>query len=227
MRAKKSNGLLWLVLLVGIVSVGCGAPEEQSAEGSASSGSSSGSSAAGSGETVEVGGTEAIVWGEGDRGMVLVHGAAYDAASWQDQARQLADNDVVALAVEDTSTQSVVAAANYLKEERGVRDVTLMGASAGTSGTLGAAEQDPGLADQVILISGTGDVSGLGEFPKLFVASEGEGLAETVRSMADRAPGDRNEVLILPGDAHAQAIFETNQRERLMRAILDQLEESS
>jgi pimeloyl-ACP methyl ester carboxylesterase len=224
MRAKKSSGLLWLVLLAGIFSAGCGASNEQSGrEGE----SSSVSSAAGSGETVEVGGTEAIVWGEGDRGVVLAHGAAYDAASWQDQARQLADNGVVALAVEDTSTQSVVAAANYLKEERGVRDVTLIGASAGASGTLGAAEQAPGLADQLILISGTGDVSGLGEFPKLFVASEGEGLAETVRSMGDEAPGDRNEVLILPGEAHAQAIFETNQRERLMRAILDQLKKSS
>jgi pimeloyl-ACP methyl ester carboxylesterase len=224
MRRMKSSGLLWLVLLAGIFCAGCAASDEQSDR---AGGSSSGSSAAGSGETVEVGGTEAIVWGEGDRGVVLAHGAAYDAASWQDQARQFAANDVVALAVEDTSTQSVAAAANYLKEERGVRGVTLIGASAGTSGTLGAAEQDPGLADQVILISGTGDVSGLGEFPKLFVASEGEGLAETVRSMGDEAPGDRNEVLILPGDAHAQAIFETNQRERLMQTILDQLQESS
>ncbi len=74
-----------------------------------------------------------------------------------------------------------------------------------------AIERHKDLADQVILLSGTGDVSGLGEYPKLFVASEGEGLADTVRRMAEEAPGDRNEVLILPGDAHAQAIFETNQ----------------
>ncbi len=38
--------------------------------------------------------------------------------------------------------------------------------------------------------------------------------------MAGRAPGDRDEVLILPGDAHAQAICETGQGEKLMRAIL-------
>ena len=55
----------------------------------------------------------------------------------------------------------------------------------------------------MILLSGTGEVSGLGEYPKLFVASEGEGLAEEVRRMAERAPGTRNEALILPGDAHA------------------------
>jgi len=223
MRAKKATGLFWFVLLAGIFSAGCGAPDEQSGR---DAGSSSGSSAAGSGETVEIGGTEALVWGEGDRGTVLAHGAAYDAASWRDQARRLADDSVIALAVEDTSAQSVAEAASYLKEERGVRDVALVGASAGTSGVLGAAEEKPGLADQVILLSGTGDVSGLGECPKLFVASEGEGLADTVRGMAEEAPGDRNKVLILPGDAHAQAIFETNQGEKLMRAILKLLKEN-
>jgi hypothetical protein len=61
-------------------------------------------------------------------------------------------------------------------------------------------------ATAVILLSGTGEVSGLGEYPKLFFASEGEGLAEKMRRMAERAPGSRNEVLILPEDAHAQTI---------------------
>lgn len=220
---KESTGLFWFVLLAGIFSVGCGTPDEQSGR---EGGSSSGSSAVGSRKTVEVEGKEAIVWGEGDRGAVLVHGAVYDAASWRDQARRLVDNGVVALAVEDTSAQSVAEAARYLKDGRGVRDVTLIGASAGTGGVLGAAEGNPELADRVILLSGTGDVSALGEYPKLFVASEGEGLAPEVRRMAEEAPGDRNEVLILPGDAHAQAIFETNQGERLERAILKLLKES-
>ena len=75
----------------------------------------------------------------------------------------------------------------------------------------------------MILLSGTGEVSGLGEYPKLFVASDGEGLAEEVCRMAERAPGSRSEALILPGDAHAQAIFVTDGGERLMRAILTRL----
>ncbi len=97
---------------------------------------------------------------------MLAHGAAYDAASWRDQARRISESGVVALAVEDTSSQGVAEAAGYLKEEHGVRDVTLIGASAGTGGVLGAAEENPELADGVILLSGTGDVSGLGEYPK-------------------------------------------------------------
>ena len=88
----------------------------------------------------------------------------------------------------------------------------------------------------MILLSGTGEVSGLGAYPKastctkgiitcpkLFVASEGEVLAPEVSRMAEEAPGERKEVLILSGDAHAQAIFETSQGERLMRAILKTL----
>ena len=223
MRTKSLVGLLWFALLAALFLAGCGGPEGQTGGGD---GSSNGSGAAGSGESVEVAGGEALVWGEGDRGAVLAHGAAYDAASWREQAERLAGNGVAALAVEDTSARSVAEAAGYLKEERGVRDVTLIGASAGTSGVLGAAEEDPGLADGVILLSGTGEVSGLGEYPKLFVASEGEGLAEEVRSMAESAPGSRNEALILPGDAHAQAIFETDQGERLMRAILERLKDN-
>jgi hypothetical protein len=44
--------------------------------------------------------------------------------------------------------------------------------------------------------------------------------------MAEQVPGERNEVLILSGNAHAQAIFETSQGERLMRAILKALNEN-
>ena len=81
------------------------------------------------------------------------------------------------------------------------------------------------MIDQLILLSSTGDVSGLGAYPKLFVASEGEGMADTVQRMADEAPGSENEALIVPGDAHAQAIFQTEQGEPLLTAILDRLEE--
>ena len=224
MRTKSLMGLPWPALLAGIFLAGCGGPGGQTGGGD---GSSDGLGAADSPESVEVAGGEALLWGEGDRGAVLAHGAAYDAASWREQAERLAGEGVVALAVEDTSARSVAEAAGYLKEERGVRDVTLVGASAGTAGVLGAAEENPGLADGVILLSGTGEVSGLGEYPKLFVASEGEGLVEVVRRMAESAPGSRNKALILPGDAHAQAIFGTDGGERLTRAILERLKDNA
>lgn len=208
-----------------LLSSGCaGAGASSGEDGKSTDPVTDGGGGRADGERVKVGGTEALVWGEGDYGVVLSHGAAYDAADWEPQAREIAGKGMVALAVEDISTQSISDAAGYLKDERGVDDVALIGASAGTGGVLGAAEADPELPDQLILLSGTGDVSGLGEYPKLFVASEDEGLAGEVRQMAEKAPGEENEALILPGDAHAQAIFRAEEGERLMNIILERLQ---
>ena len=68
-----------------------------------------------------------------------------------------------------------------------------------------------------------GDVSGLGPAPKLFVASEDEGMAEAVRRMAKEAQGKQNEALIFKGSAHAQEIFRTSNGPRLTSAILERL----
>jgi pimeloyl-ACP methyl ester carboxylesterase len=183
-----------------------------------------GGGSAGSGaEYTTLGGTEALVWGEGDYGVVLAHGASYDAASWEPQAKELARNGMVVLAVEDTSRESVAAAAGYLKDERAARGVALVGSSAGTSGVLEAAEAHPELPDQLIILSGVGDASRLGAYPKLFVASADEGLAEEARQMAEESPGTRNEALIVAGDAHAQGIFDTEEGGMLMDAILERL----
>ncbi len=57
------------VLAVATFVAGCGAPG-----GSANSGEPQKSET--SGEEVSVGDTEAIIWGEGDRGVVLSHGAS-------------------------------------------------------------------------------------------------------------------------------------------------------
>jgi hypothetical protein len=174
-------------------------------------------------EEITVGDTRAIIWGEGDRGVVLAHGAAYDAASWEPQAQEMAHNGMMVLAVEDTSPENLIAAVEHLNEARGVERTALIGASAGAGAVLKAAEGNPVGMSQVILISGVGDVSRLGEYPKLFVVSEGDSIANRERQMAEQAPGQDNELLILPGNVHSQAIFETDQGDKLMQAILEQL----
>ena len=206
-----------VAIAVAVLVVGCGASGSSTADEEQGSGIS--------GEWVSLPGTWAVLWGEGERGVVLAHGAAYDAASWESQGQTLGENGAAALAVEDTSPSNLRTAIRYLKEESGVESVALVGASAGARPVLEVGGEDPQKIDQLILLSGIGDVSGLGEYPKLFVASEGEGIAERVRQMADEAPGDRNEALILPGDAHAQAIFQTQEGGRLMQVILERIEE--
>ena len=211
-----------LTIFAAAVLAGCGGGSGGS-PGDTGGASSGGSGSASSGESITVGGTEALVWGDGDRGVVLSHGAAYDAASWSTQAKKIAENNATVLAVEDTSAESIKASADYLKDERGVQSVSLVGASAGSAGVLDVGRQSPDEVAQIILLSGTGEVSGLGDYPKLFTASEGEGLAEQVRQMAQEAPGDNNEALVVGGDAHAQAIFDSSQGDRLLKAINDRV----
>jgi len=173
--------------------------------------------------TVRFGETDALLWRAGDYGVILSHGAAYDAASWQPQAEAISAAGMTVLALEQTSPEDILAAVRFLDQECGVAGVALIGASAGASSALSAAAIEPGVIDQLIILSGTGDVAGLGDQPKLFVASEEEGLADATLLMAEDAPGPDNEALLLPGNAHAQAIFETDQGDELLRVILDRL----
>lgn len=175
-------------------------------------------------EQVQVAGSDALLWGGGDYGVVLAHGLVFDAASWGPQAALIARRGMTALAVEDISPQSILAAAEYLRTERGVKDVALVGGSAGADAILQATAQQQGEADQLILLSANQTVEGLGREPKLFVASEDEPRADVSGALARSAPGERNDVLLLPGDAHAQNIFDSAQGERLTRTLLERLE---
>jgi pimeloyl-ACP methyl ester carboxylesterase len=180
-----------------------------------------------SGERVEIAGAEALVWGEGRCGVVLAHGVVFDAASWTPQAARIAHEGMMAIAVEDVAPGSILAAAEYLKAERGVKHVALLGGSAGADAILEAVLREPGSADQLILLSANRPVEGLGAEPKLFVASEDEPVASVSRQLGRTAAGEENEVEILPGDAHAQHIFNTEQGEPLLRLILGRLERFS
>lgn len=163
-----------------------------------------------------------LTWGEGAYGVVLAHGAAFDAASWEEQATQIADQGATVIAVEDIDTESIEAAVQRLRDE-GIEDVALVGGSAGADSILELASAQPGLPDQLVLLSPNRTVEGLGEEPKLFIASTDEAAAEVSSELADSAPGDDNEALILPGSAHAQNIFDSDQADQALDALLERL----
>ena len=162
-----------------------------------------------------------LVWGDGQVGVVLVHGAAFDAASWTPQAEQMAAAGATVVAVEDSD--SIVAAVTDLRQHRNVSSVALIGGSAGADSIMRTVAAQPGLADQLILLSPNAVVEGLGDEPKLFIVSEDEPRAQVSRQLADVSPGDDNEVLVVPGSAHAQHVFDTDQGAVVMQAILDRL----
>jgi len=182
--------------------------------------------AGGESQLVDLENGEALLWPAGDRGVLLLHGAAYDAASWEPQATVLAGEGYTVLSLETLSSEAVIEGIDFLTGECDVAGVTVVGASAGGAAALGALANDPQAVTGLILLGATGEVETLGEYPKLFTASEGEGLADRLEMMAESAPGEANETLILPGSAHAQAIFETDQGDALMEAILAFLDET-
>lgn len=208
-----------IALLTALLLVGCGS----------SGGSSDGSSAAGSSEAGSAGssGTESqdgtVRWGDGSYGVVLAHGAAFDASSWEEQATEIADVGASVIAVEDISPNSIKDAVETLKDE-GHQRVALVGGSAGSDAILQLSTDQPDLADQLILLSPNGTVEGLGEQPKLFIASEDEPGAHVSTELAASAPGEDNKAVLLPGSAHAQNIFDTDQGPKVLGLILDRIE---
>ncbi len=174
---------------------------------------------------VELDHGSALLWGNGERSLLLLHGAVYDAASWDAQAQLLAGQGFTVLAMEELAPDAVQDGLAYLMN-CGASGVTVMGASAGGSAALTFLAGDPEGITGLILLSATGDVADLGGYPKLFVASEDEGMEARLASMVNDSPGSQNQTLILPGSAHAQAIFTTDQGEPLLNAILAFLEET-
>ncbi len=205
-----------LALLLTLTLSGCGT--------SAQGGGTTPPNGGGSGTSVTIAGNDALSWGTGDYGVVLAHGAAFDAASWEAQATEIAEQGATVVAVENISPGAIRDAVDHL-QAKGIRDVALVGGSAGADAILDLASQEPDLPDQLVLLSPNGTVDGLGEEPKLFVASEDEPVAKVSTGLAESALGEDNEVRLLPGSAHAQNIFDGPQAGPALQAILERLQE--
>lgn len=177
------------------------------------------------------------LYGTGDRGVVLAHGARFDKASWKDQATQVANAGFTVVAIDfrgygksrggpkssspqDEMHLDVLAAADYLRG-RGVKTVAVIGASMGGRAAANAVVKGPpGTIDRLILLAPAPTanperITG----PKLFAAAQGDPITPQVREQYQKAP-EPKELLILDGAAHAQFLFTTNQGERLMKEIL-------
>ncbi len=190
----------------------------------------------------------ADLYGKGDHGVVLAHGGRFDKASWEKQARALANAGFRALAIDlrgygqsragpksrspdDELHFDVLAAVRYLRET-GAKTISVVGGSmGGWAAAQAAVEARPGEIDRLVLLAHSPikepeRMKGR----KLFITSRddphGDGSPRLVgiREQYERAPHPK-ELLILDGSAHAQFIFGTEQGERLMREILRFLSE--
>lgn len=173
-------------------------------------------------EEVTLGGTAALVWGDGDRTVVLAHGASYDAASWAEQAEVLADDGATVVATDEITPAALTDVVAWARE-RGADEVALVGASAGADAVLDLCSEDEDCADRLVLLSPNAVVDGLGDQPTLFVASEDEDVADVAPALARTAVD--GELLVVPGDAHAQGLFDSPDGERVLEAVRDHLQD--
>lgn len=185
--------------------------------------------------TADGGTVDADLYGTGTKGVVFAHGAIFNKQSWAPLAKRMAARGFRALAIDfrgygrshagsdpNALDQDVIAAVRWLHAQ-GVKSVSVVGGSMGGGASGKAAtEVKPGEIDKLVLLSpmpirNPGD---LHANSILYIASRNEGLAPTVRSQYERAPQPKKLVL-LPGSAHAQNIFDTAQAQHLSDTIVN------
>jgi len=181
----------------------------------------------------------------GDRAVVLAHGGQYDKSGWRKQALIMADAGYRVLAIdfrgadalrrgapsrcgynESCLATDIVAAARYLRAD-GIQTVDVVGASMGAGAAAEAAIQaTPGEIHRIVLIANPIERAELLRVPTLFIVARGDlGDADVprlpaVRASYDKAPVKEKKLVVVEGTAHAQALFETQQSDRVMREIL-------
>lgn len=181
-------------------------------------------------------------YGSGARGVVLAHGGQFNKASWQEQAQSLVAAGFHVLAFDfrgfgksqgpgqidlDSAPLKldVIAAIGYLRQH-GAQTIDVIGASMG-GGAAGAAiiESPPGLVHRLVLLGAApdGDAARL-KCPSLFVVARNDANDDGlrlpgIRAQFARAPQPKR-LVIVDGSAHAQFMFKTAQRERVMDEIM-------
>jgi pimeloyl-ACP methyl ester carboxylesterase len=183
----------------------------------------------------------ADMYGEGSRGVVLVHGGRFDKGSWGDQARALVAAGFRVLALDlrgygqsqgpgqaDTYTapfhHDILAAVRFLRRTEAT-SVSVVGASLGGAATAEAVHAAPGEIDRIVLLAALPDTPpGQLRVRTLFIVAEddrdGRGpRLPRIRAYYEEAAGPKD-LLIVEGSAHAQFLFRTDQGERVMREIV-------
>ncbi|MDN6194740.1 MAG: hypothetical protein L0I88_06880 [Alkalibacterium sp.] len=161
---------------------------------------------------------EGILWeADSDIGVVLSHGAIYDAASWEAQGSELAEKGITAFAVEDTSQNELLSAGKRMKDELSLDKVFLLGARAGGSSAIRAVNDDEEIFDKLALLSPGGDATTVKNMPVFVIYSEEEGY-ETL----EEADGSNLRLLEFPGRDHAQELFNDKEKsKKIMEALFD------
>jgi pimeloyl-ACP methyl ester carboxylesterase len=185
----------------------------------------------------------ADLYGAGERAVILAHGGRFAKESWAPQAAQLAAAGFRVLALDfrgygesrGPGDDDPLAAPLYLDILAAVRHLRAAGAASvyavggsmgGTAAADAVIEGEDGEIERIVLLA-----AGVTRPPerlagrKLFIIARDDPTASgtprlvRIREQYEKVP-EPKELVILEGTAHAQALFETGQGERLMEEIL-------
>ena len=179
----------------------------------------------------------ADLYGTSVRGVVLAHGARFDKASWSKEATEIAEAGFRVLAIDfrgygqshggpnakpgmDEMYMDVLAAVRYLREH-GATSVAVIGASMGGGASANAVVHGrPGEIDRLVLLSpapieAPERVTG----PKLIITAADDPITPKVREQYAKEP-DPKRLEVLDGSAHAQFLFRTPHRHRIMEEFV-------
>lgn len=169
-----------------------------------------------------------------NQGIVLGHGAVFDKHSWGFLTQALHNQKISVLALdfrgygqskagEDISArdQDILAGVSYLKAQ-GVKQVSVLGASmGGGAAAVAASRQEPGQIDKLILLSPVA-IAHPEQIKSqvLYIASQDEAMAQQIKAQFEKVTTFK-QIQMIPGKAHAQHIFKTEQKEKLNQVIID------
>jgi pimeloyl-ACP methyl ester carboxylesterase len=184
----------------------------------------------------------ADLYGRGTRAVVLAHGGRFSKESWRDQAKALDSKGFRVLAIDfrgvGCSTgpgqadfdhapfeKDVLAAVRYLKAHH-AKSVSVVGGSFGGAAAGDASIQSsPGEIDRIVFLGAAPNLpADKLKSRVLFIIARDDandaGLRlPGIRAQYEKAP-EPKELIVLDGSAHAQFLFQTDQRTRVMREIL-------
>ena len=171
----------------------------------------------------------------GPHTIVLAHGAVFNKESWNQQAKQLQDAGFSILAIDFRGYGSTlpghlphalhedILGAMQFASSQGATSVSIIGGSMGATAAAAAAKhsQVGDIQNLVLLAPPTvSHPARLHAARTLLVVSAQERLRAQVETLFERIPGPKT-LKIIPGRAHAQHIFKTDQADALMSTILD------
>jgi len=171
--------------------------------------------------------------------VLLAHGAIFNKESWGAFEQVLLDQGYTVLAIDfrgyGQSTQGtearalyrdILAGVRFLKTEKGMDKITVLGASMGGAAAVQANIYAQGKGMEQLILLSPAQVTHAKKLKGslLFIASEHEAIAKSIERRYQQALPPKRLVLI-KGSAHAQHIFKTAQAKSLQQIILDFLQQ--